>query len=1105
MYLFNPETCSFVSANAGSGKTSLLTNRVLGLLISGIEADKILCITFTKAAAAEMSKRILDSLASWVMADEKELKEKVSYLTDKECSAEILLRARSLFAQLIESPNSINIQTIHSFSQSLLRRFPLEANINPYFSVMDEHDVGESMAEARLRLFSNALSHDVTLKQSIDFIGGNTSEFRFNKLMNEIIKNKSKFSLFLQYSTDISEIRKKLYDFFSLPNKTDYHSLFMESFNYDENTISILRQAADILITSDSKNDQKIGDNIAYWLNSPDKRQEIIEDYIKIFLTDKSEPRKRLFTKNTAISELMKEYIVGEQRRVAKFHDDRNSLRIIEYSFNLLVITASLLADYEAIKKSHGWMDYDDLIIEANRLLSISGMSEWVLFKLDGGVDHVLVDEAQDTSPLQWQIINCLVKEFFAGEGARDKDRSLFIVGDEKQSIFSFQGADVKEFERRKKYFTDLIESSGKEFHSLDLIKSYRSTKSVLKLVDSVFVSDKARKGVTFSDKKMSHEVIRKNHTGLVELWPLFIKEEDESKASGFNSPKAKLVKHIAETIKGWIDKKEAKAGDIMILLRKRTWFADSLVRALKRRGVAVAGSDRMVLSENLAVRDLIALGEVLLLPDDDLTLASCLKSPIFNLSDDDLFELAYGRGDTTLWKKLSESKKFSASYEILCDLRAKTDFISPFELYSYLLNNLGAYSSFIGRMGEEIADPIDEFMRQIIIYEKSYPKSLQGFISWFTSGSGDVKRDMEQGRDFVRIMTVHSSKGLQSKIVILPDTLSVPSHNEQDDILWFDDIPICCPTDIHKPDKYTKCYEELKGRFLDEYRRLLYVALTRAEDRLYIYGASVKKEPSEDSWYQLVKNGMRDIATPFDTIFGQGLRIGELEKENFYEQVENNNLKTVSEESENDFSFLGRAIPAEQAPVKPITPSKLAEQMPAAISPLAGKNNFVSGKLVHLLLQYLPAQQASKRRETAAIIADKFSSLIDRQVIDKSISDVMNIVNNPEFSFLFAEGSLAEVPIVGNVELKGKIVSVSGQIDRLYIGKTDVWIIDFKSNNYPPSSPEHIPAAYIKQLNLYRLLLKKIYPDKEIHCALLWTVRARLDIVNDDLLKELG
>ncbi len=1104
---YNPASCVFVSANAGSGKTSLLVDRVLSLLLHGVLPEKILCLTFTNAAAAEMSSRVLQALGSWVMADKDELDKKISKLAGKNPNPDLLSRARGLFAKVLESPGGINIQTIHGFSQSLLRRFPLEAGVSPYFSVMDARSEQETLLEARLRLFSNTRRSDQSIQKSLDALARDISEFGFNKLMKEIVGNKRKFQMMLQNRNGIADIEHELYSLFKLKLNDNVESLLDNFFTYNDTQLFNLRKIAENLLLSEKSTDQKTGENIALWLEYPGDRIKNSSAYINAFIKDDGEARKKIFTKDALTDESLIKELMFEQQRVSEFRDKLNALTVVRHSVDVLNIAEAILAQYEAIKRSHAWMDYDDLILTACDLLTRSGMSPWVLFKLDSGIDHILVDEAQDTSPEQWRIIDALTQEFFAGEGAKEIERSLFIVGDEKQSIYSFQGADVKELARMQSYFSDSISAAHKEVHSLALSRSYRSTDAILQVVDAVFATDAAREGVTFSGTGLEHIPTRSGQPGLVELWPVIRPEEVENENS--LTPNVRLVRHIADTIQDWIKKGEAEAGDIMILLRRRAGLADGLVRALKRRGVAVAGSDRMELNDNLAVQDLIAIGQVLLLPEDDLTLAACLKSPIFNLDDNDLYKLAYGRDGKKIWQRLAAMPEFSKSHELFTEMRALADYTPPFELYSHLLDNLGARSRFIGRMGEECTDPIDEFMQQALLYERSHPPSLQGFIHWIVNSNSEIKRDMEQARNSVRIMTIHGAKGLQSKIVILPDTTNVPM--EHDSLQWLGGVAVRSPSAKNDDMILKKIRASKFAESMGEYRRLLYVALTRAEDRLYICGATGRENISEKSWYHHIRVGMENIAQKFDMKFGEGLRVGycnpALAEGSGGKNTDGNinpglNYKNGVTAYCNQFVYLQNPAPFEPSPSRPLVPSRLTGEMPPAASPIAKNDVYKTGKFIHMLMQYLPGYK-NNRREAARKIAGNFFKDLGYEQVEKAINDTLAVIDKSEFEFLFGENAQAEVPIIGNIEINGKNITVSGQIDRLYIDDEKIWIVDFKSNQTPPASHDKIPVSYIRQLALYRLLMQHIYPGKSINCALLWTATAKLDVLPDGLLDE--
>ncbi len=1093
---FEPGASVFVSANAGAGKTSLLTGRVLSLLLAGIEPGKMLCLTFTNAAAAEMESRVLGELGNWVMMERGDLSAALSKLIGGKPDERTLAHARGLFAKVLESPEGVHIQTIHGFCQSLLRRFPVEAEVSPHFAVMDARTEQEMLAEARLRLFARAGEGAVPLQQAIRRLAHDLSETSLNNLLAEIIGNKRHFRLLLATQAAIHDATDMLWKQSGVVANATVESLIAKYFVYDAFQLTALRQAADLLLQGGSK-DTQTGQGLADWLASSEKTSQRADAYRRAFLTEKMTLREIIVTKKALPAEL-REAVMAEVERVMQFDEAWRSLVIARRSADVLLIAHALLALYDSLKQAHARMDYDDLILTASALLKRPGIAPWVLYKLDGGIDHILVDEAQDTSPEQWSIVEALTQEFYAGQGRKDIVRSLFIVGDEKQSIYRFQGADVHALGRMQDYFRQRIDESAGTAHHISLIKSYRSLPAVLSAVDAIFASARARDGLMFEDSQLLHTPTRSGHDGLVELMPLLIPDESNTSTTG------RLVRQVADTIDGWLKQRlllESKGrpvepGDIMVLVQRRGSFVDRLSRALKRKNIPVAGIDRMALGDNLAVQDLLALGQCLLLPQDDLTLAALLKSPIGGISEEELFVLAYGRGDKSLWDRLGQSVH-TQIYELLTDLRARVDFISPYELYTYLLDTRGMRRRITGRMGEEYSDPIDEFLSQALVYEQSHPPSLQGFLHWLACSESEIKRDMEQARGAVRIMTVHGAKGLQAPVVILPDTTSLPPA--RDSLLWDREnhIPLWPQGSRGDNALCRSLRDQERQSVYAESRRLLYVAMTRAEDQLHIFGATHHKNAPEESWYALAQEGLASIAVPFDTQHGQGLRLGTL-------PPKTSKAKAVLVESPiagaEKLSFLQQPVPAEPAPSRPLTPSRLPEDEPAAASPLEKNHVHSRGLLIHALLQYLPDVPKEERQQTAQHIAGRYRHTMSEEGRAACIEEAIMVMEKGDFAFLFGADTLAEVPVAGTVTLAGRPYTVSGQIDRLCLGD-EIWIIDYKTGRLPPARAEETPRHYLRQMALYRHLLAAMYPGKPIRCALLWTAPAQITELPEALL----
>jgi ATP-dependent helicase/nuclease subunit A len=1095
--VLDPGASVFVSANAGAGKTTLLTNRVLSLLLHGVAPGRILCLTFTKAAAAEMSNRVQAALGGWVMADGEKLAASLAQLLGHAPDAEMLKRARRLFAEVLEAPEGVRIQTIHAFCQTLLARFPIEAGVSPHFSIMDERSEKEMLKEARLRLLSGAQDHEPPVDGVIAALAGRLSESSFEELLQEVVAGKRRLQSALQYPGGAEGAAEALWQQAGLSPEDTRESLFAECFSYDGATLAGLRKIAGTL-SQGGKTDSETAQILGVWLENPGYAR--VDEYIPLFVTGDNAPRKKLFTKN-ALDATLADVLQAEQERVLRFHRASLSLDLVRTSAHVLQVAEALLAIYGKLKVAHAAMDYDDLITTASRLLSHPGVSAWVLFKLDGGIDHVLVDEAQDTNPEQWAIVKAVTEDFFAGAGRREGARSLFVVGDEKQSIFSFQGADVRALASMQAFFMERIEGAGMPIYRESLTRSYRSAPSVLQAVDAVFAPTEMRAGVTFDNAAIAHEPTRVSHAGLVELWPVLKPGEND-----YASPKTLLARKLAKDIRRWLDDgmqlaargRALQPGDIMILVRRRTSLVDALVRALKREGVPVAGLDRMMLGENLAVRDLVALGEVLLLPEDDLTLASLLKSPIVNMSEEALFALAHGRGETSLWDRLREfsarASVYGEAYALLADLRGRADTMPPYELYGYVLDTLGMRQRFIGRMGGEYHDPIDEFLSQALVYERGNVASLQGFLHWLAASDSQIKRDMDQARGSVRVMTVHGAKGLQAPVVILPDTTTSRAPSKQ--LLWpqeRDGVPLWSPSSKRDDAHASSLRQVQQDMAMAEERRLLYVALTRAEDCMVICGATGKASPDKDSWYDMVEAHLAPLMTPFE----HGLRLGDAMKPGPRATV------VAAKETKEDLSFLSRPVPQEPELARPLSPSRPQDEAPPAASPLAGEKVHARGVLIHRLLQRLPDVAPDRRETVARHLAKAQAKVLPPDAIEECIREATALMDDTRFAFLFATGALAEAPVSGTVQIGNKHFHVAGQVDRLVVTDKEIWVIDYKTRRLPPAKASDAPPAYLRQMGLYRLLLKAIYPGKAVRAALLWTASCRLDVLSDALLDE--
>ncbi len=1159
----DPEASVWVSASAGSGKTKVLVDRVLSLLLRGSAPGKILCLTFTKAAAAEMANRLSGRLAAWVTAEEGALRASLEELTGGPVDDDLLPRARALFARVLDTPGGIKIQTIHAFCQALLGRFPLEAGVAPNAKVLDEHEAADLLETARVEVLAEALDGQGRLSDAITVLIAHLQEERFTEVVQQLIHERGRLADLIAARGGVDRLGEDIFALLGVDPAETPQSVTAAACADGAFDRAGLKLAMEAWSNSSDAEKQK-GAKLADWLAAQQaSRAEAFDSHCRLFLTQKGEIQKRLLNKKPAEDfPGALEALQNEAERLVLVAEKRNAITVARATRALLVLGDAIIGAYQRHKEARVLLDYDDLIHYSARLLGRQGGVSWVLFKLDGGLDHLLVDEAQDTSPEQWRIVEMLTSEFFAGEGAhesRDETlRTVFAVGDPKQSIYSFQRADPAEFQRLRDLFRQRAQQARHKWRPVSLAVSFRSTEAVLRTVDAVFAAAEAQDGVLFGEPEIRHLAKRLGEAGQVELWPPAPPAEAEELESWAlplpgrsDSPAPlRLARLVARRIWYWTQAPEGAAdpqcrlaakgrrmrpGDVMILVRRRNSFIAELVRELKTLGVPVAGVDRMRLTEQLAVMDLMALGRVLLLPEDDLTLACVLKGPFIGFDEEQLFQLAYDRGRKSLWQRLGDmaptNEAFAAARRFLEDLAGQADYVAPFELFSGLLGAGRGREKILGRLGPDAADPLDEFLSLALTYERENAPSLEGFLHWLSAGGLEIKRDLEQEHGAVRLMTVHGSKGLEAPVVILPDTLQLPTA--ADGLLWVEDARA---EDSRKPPlavwPVKRDYDlpllgearaARKRAQEQEYRRLLYVALTRAEDRLYLCGWLTKNAPPQGNWYQLVENALQRLAesgeaeaVDFDFTAdlgaegwaGPGWRLARPQTAPMAAAavVPEEAAEAAPERLPEALPAWARqAAPPEPAPPQPLAPSRPAEAEPPSRSPLGPDSGrrFRRGLLIHRLLQSLPDLPASDRAAAGqAFLASPLHDL-GRDQQQEILAEVLKVLEAPELAPLFGPGSRAEVPLAGLVETTAGPQAIAGQVDRLLVENEVVSLIDFKSQRPAPTAPEDVPSLYLKQMAAYRALLARIYPGRAIRSYLLWTDQPRLMQLSDALLRD--
>jgi ATP-dependent helicase/nuclease subunit A len=1135
----DPAVSVWVGASAGTGKTKVLTDRVLRLMLAGTPPRRILCITFTKAAAAEMANRINDTLASWAAWPEGRLGQALFDLAGERPAAATMAKARRLFAEVVDCPGGMQILTLHAFAQSLLRRFPLEAGLSPNFEVMDERSAGEAMHEARRRVLVEARAEPAgALGTTVTRIAAAVNEEDFAGLMADIARERGRLGAILDAAGGLDPAVAGLFHALGVAPGETIADVIAAACREDAFDGPALRRAA-AAMQAGGKTDVKRSDPMVAWLAAGEAGRPALWDaYVGGFLTDKGAPYADPVTKGVEkAAPGAGAAVAAEAARVVAVGERALSVGVAAHSADLLTLAAAFVGTYAALKERRGKLDFDDLILRARALLERPGVAPWVLFKLDGGIDHLLIDEAQDTNPDQWAIVRLLAEEFFAGTGRAETVRTIFVVGDEKQSIFSFQRADPAEFLKMRRHFGDRCAAAGTPLRIVDLSVSFRSVGAVLACVDAVFAQAHARDGVLSDPAEViTHTPWRRHHGGRVEIWPPVAPEDEPPPAPwtppvepvATARPENRLARVIAARIAGWIADGETleargrpiRAGDLMVLVRRRSGFVIELVRALKSQGVPVAGVDRMVLTDQLAVRDLLALAQVLILPEDDLSLACVLKGPLVGLDEDALMDLAMGR-EGTLWRalegKAGTGEPWRSARAWLERLLSRADFAPPYELLAEVLSapcpadpGGSGRRAILRRLGPEAEDPIDELLTAAVQFEHDHPPALQGFLAWLAASEEEIKREQDRAGGSVRIMTVHGSKGLQAPIVILPDTMGVPTDKTR--ILWPQEgsavaVPLWAPRRNLEDATCRRLRAAATLRRDQELRRLLYVALTRAEDRLVVAGWQTKQAPNAGCWYRLIEGAMAGFgtATPFDFLMlapdhgwaGDGWAHVEAQAAEPRDKEER--ARWADGPAEALPAWAIASPPSDPPLARPLAPSRPDVEEPPVRSPTGGDDGrrFRRGLILHRLLQSLPEVAPAERRAAAEGYLASPAHGLDAAERAAWTDEVMRVLEDPAFAHVFAPGGLSEVPVVGVVGGR----ALSGQIDRVLVGDAAVWIVDYKTNRPPPTRVEDVPAAYLGQLAAYRAALAAIWPDRPVRCALLWTDAPRLMEIPGDLL----
>jgi len=1142
----DPKVSAFLTANAGSGKTSTLVNRVARLLLNGARPERILCVTYTKAAAAEMQGRLFERLGGWAVADDATL---AADLADIGESPHDLGRARALFAGALETPGGLKIQTLHAFCEKLLRRFPLEAGLSPAFAIMDDLK-GQAVARA-------AISDLLTLDIPETLVAARTRLIRklkvagFEKLIGQFTVQHEVLCKRFETLTQQPDWRQDLFRRLGLEavcTAQDCLDAYVARLEWQA-----IRDLAATLSAGVSKTNQAAGQAFLDLHVRFHRDGHFDLDLIRgVFLTKEGAPRKSPYTRETPASEaLLLDRLGGE---IFELGEQLKAVAIAQDTLDALTLFAAFSGIYQMRKQGEGALDFSDLIERTRTLLLEGDMSVWVLFKLDGGLEHILVDEAQDTSEDQWTIVKTLSGEFFSGHGLADRVRTVFAVGDEKQSIYGFQGARPEIFLEESQFFEALVRGADQVFVAPDLVDSWRTLPELLEFVDATFPAPDLAAALNFTGKVIEHRARREGPHGLVELWPLVQPiDAAEQAADDFEAPvdrpmtepaAKRLARQIAAVVRDEIragravhEKKTETprplhAGDVLILVRKRDALFEHIIRELKMAGVPVSGADRLKLGDHIAFQDLRALMRFCLRPEDDLALACVLRSPLCDLSEDDLFVLAHGR-EGPLWRALQThaharaAPRFADARNLLAWTLRLSRSLNGFDFLSRVLNRRDGEGRsqkqrFLTRLGDECEDVLEETLALALQGEAADEGGLASCLDLFEFRAAQVRREQEEGARAVRVMTVHGSKGLEAPWVILPVGPQHTSTRNEDLMISGEAELYLAASRKQDVTRIASLREARSARDEREGLRLLYVALTRARDRLTLCGFAGRKTPAPGrfpAWYDLLAEafdrldtdeGVMACAAPFF--------------------VSGDDQDAPREVAIRTFGTRAPALTPEAGTLTPevILPAFTRDDVPQADidlerwravsqlgdderddnerapSPLAqanGLGRYRRGELIHKLFEILPEVTPGKRAEIAARYLARQPDLTPSQRQEMTHA-VMTVLTHDRFSEAFGPGSKPEVALAGQigVNASGEAVMLFGRIDRLVIARTRVLIIDYKSNRPAPDRAEDAAIAYQRQMAGYVALLRQIHPDKVVEAALLWTDGPKLTPLSEAL-----
>ena len=1139
----DPKASAFLTANAGSGKTSTLVNRVARLLLGGAKPEHILCVTYTKAAAAEMQGRLFETLGNWAVLEDHKLTEELVKIDE---GGRDLPRARALFARALETPGGLKIQTIHAFCEKLLRRFPLEASLSPAFQVQDDL-TGHRLSEAaRDQLLLLADFPDIAAAR--DRLICRLGVMGFSALLGRFASGHDAVRAAVDNLLADDDWQGALFRSLGLDGVCTSHdclTAYAETLEW-----RIVRDIGEVLLTTGTSKTNLAAGQAFIDLHLHFEAHGIFAlDIVRpVFFTREGASKKTIYTKETAPADAR--WLDAMATEIGALIEQVKAADIAADTLDAIQTFQAFSAIYGAEKAAEGALDFQDLINRAKGLLSDELKAAWVLYKLDGGLEHILVDEAQDTSEDQWAIVRALSGDFFSGHGQSSRIRTVFAVGDEKQSIYGFQGARPDRFLDERQYFESRAREAGMPFVAPDLTENWRSLPQVLGFVDAAFNGPELAYALNFTGEVVGHQARRDDASACVELWPLVqpiaapeLSADDDDIAAvdqpSRHQPSKRLARQIAATVAAEIaagravyDKlhkrwRTVHAGDVLILVRQRGHLFEHIIRELKMAGVAVSGADRLKLGDHIAFQDLRALLRFCLQPADDLSLACILRSPLCDLDETALYALAQPR-EGSLWQALVHHPQgddaIAEAREFLLWAQRTARNLTAFDFLARVLNRrdrsgYGFRQRFLTRLGDECEDVLDETLALALTAEGAGLSGLSACLELFEFRATDIKREQEEGAGAVRVMTVHGSKGLEAPWVILPIG---PDHGTKSDgplVLSDDGALYLCVGGKGAEVPVISAIREARALKDDqEALRLFYVACTRARDRLTICGyagARAARNGRFPGWHDLAADAFTRLAVAEEVMTLTAP----------FDDADMAREARVLVHGRRSPAMAAEAALASDAPPLPAFATAAiaqadvdyerwqaisqmgdedrdaAELSPSPLELRSGLGRYRRGNLIHKLFEILPEVAVESRAGVAARYLGRQPDLDDGQRAEMQAA-VMAVLGDARFAEAFGPQSRPEVAVAGQIghDSRGQSLLLSGRIDRLVMTDTRVLVIDYKSNRPAPDRAEDAAIAYQRQMAGYVALLRQIHPQKSVEAALLWTDGPKLTPLSDAL-----